>query len=207
MYFRSLKKARVLTLLSKYLLQYKKVCIPHVGTFEIVQQSPQLDVADKLILPPVYVTRHITTDDIPDHQSRFFASFGVEREKPGQELFLFGEQLKRRIQSAPFHWKGFGTLLYTSSELSFQPDEIRIEGLQPVSANKVLRENVQHNMLVGDQEMTSQQVTDVLTHVEQKRPWFIIVGWALFVIALIAILILLYLNNFQKSSTGLQTQW
>jgi predicted nucleic acid-binding Zn ribbon protein len=82
-----------------------------------------------------------------------------------------------------------------------------LEGLQPVPAQKVLRENVQHNMLVGDQEMTSQQVTDVLNRVESKRAWFMVLGWIVFILAVIAIIILLYMKKFQTTSTGLQLRW
>lgn len=197
----------MLTLLTKYLLRYKKVCIPNVGTFEIVMQSPQLDVADKIISSPTFITHHRGDDEIPDHQFHFFKKGGDEKENFLQELFLFGEKMKRHIQNSPFHWKGFGTLRYTSNELLFEPDEIRLEGLQPLPAQKVLRENVRHNMLVGDQEMTLQQVTEVLNKVEYKRPWFIIVGWILLTLAAIAIIIFLYLKNFQTTSTGLQTTW
>lgn len=197
----------MLTLVTKYLLQYKRVCIPNVGTFELVANSPQLNVADKLISSPAYLTRYFPGQEVTDHQYNFFASAGMEKERLMQELFLFGEKLKRKIQTSPFYWKGFGTLKCISSEVLFEPDEIVIEGLQPVPAQKVLRENVQHNMLVGDQEMTSQQVTEALTHVEYKRPWFIIAGWVLLIVATIAIIIFLYMNNFRTTSTGLQTTW
>ncbi|HWI91734.1 MAG TPA: hypothetical protein VNT20_10690 [Flavisolibacter sp.] len=197
----------MLTLLTKYLLRYKRVCIPNVGTFEIVMQSPQLDVADKRISPPTYITRHRIDDGVPDHQFRFLTNGRGERESLIEELSSFGEKLKRKIQKSPFHWKGFGTLRFSSNELLFEPDEIQLAGLQPVPAQKVLRENVQHNMLVGDQEMTSQQVTDVLKKVESKRPWFMVVGWIIFILAMISIIILLYMKQFQTTSTGLQLRW
>ena len=170
-------------------------------------QSPQLDVADKCISSPTYITLHRTDDRVPDHQFRFLTS-GIEKnESFMEELFSFGEKLKRKIQSSPFHWKGFGTLRFSSNELLFEPDKMELEGLQPVPAQKVLRENVQHNVLVGDQEMTSQQVTDVLNRVESKRPWFMVLGWIVFILAVIAIIILLYVKNFQTTSTGLQLRW
>jgi hypothetical protein len=206
-YFRSLKKARVLTVLTKYLIRYKRVCIPNVGTFEIVMQPPQLDVGGQRIAPPVFVTTHRPDDKVPDHQYRFFINEERETDSFRQELFSFGEKLKRHIQASPFHWKGLGTLRYASNELLFEPDEIRVDALQPLTAQKVLRQNVQHSMLVGDQEMTSQQVSEALSHVEYKRPWFIIAGWILLIIAALAILIFLYLKNFQPTSTGLQTTW
>ena len=168
-------------------------------------QSPQLDVADKRISSPVYITRHKTDDQVPDHQFQFFAGDNNQTENLRQELFSFGEKLRRQIENSPFYWKGFGLLRYASDEMLFEPDEIRLEALQPMSAERVLRKNVQHNVLVGDQEMTSGQVTEVLGKVEDKRPWTIIAGWILLAVAAIAIVIYLYIKDFQTTSTGLGT--
>lgn len=170
-------------------------------------QSPQLNVAEKLISSPAFIIRLGTYGEVSDHQFHFFASQGVESENLRQELFSFGERMKKRIQSSPFYWKGLGTLRYDSNEMLFEPDEMKLGSLQAVPAQKVLRENVQHQVLVGDQEMTSQQVTDVLNTVEYKRPWFIIAGWILLILAVVAIVIYLYMNNFETTSTGLKRLW
>jgi hypothetical protein len=170
-------------------------------------QSPQLDVADKLLSSPVFITQHKKDDEVPDHQFYFFTNEGIEKENFRHDLFSFGERLRTRIQNSPFRWNGFGTLRYESNEMRFEPDEINLEALQPVPAERVLRENVQHQVLVGDQEMTSEQVTEVLNTVEYKRPWFIIIGWILFILAVLAIIIYLYMNNFKTTSTGLKTLW
>ena len=202
-YFRSLKRVRVLALVTKYLLRYKRVAIPNVGTFEIVAHSPQLDVADKRLTSPVYQARHNQDDHVPEHQFHFFAKDGIDENKLRDELYSFGERLRRQVQNSPFHWKGLGTLKYTSSSVLFEPDEIVLDSLQAVTAEKVIRQNVQHNMLVGDREMNSQQVNEVLTRVEYKRPWFIIAGWTLLIVTVVAIVVYLYMHNFQTSSTGL----
>jgi hypothetical protein len=207
LYFRSLKRVKVLTLLSKYLLQYNRVCIPGIGTFEIVMLPSQLDVANKLISSPGYITRYKNEEDLSDHQLHFLSNESTRSENAGNELFSFGEKLKGRIQNSSFYWKGFGTLQYTSSEIVFEPDRKQLEAMQPVPAQKVLRENVQHSMLVGDQQMTSQQITEVLNPPKHKRPWAMIVGWILLALALIAIVLFLYSRHFQISSTGLQTSW
>lgn len=207
LYFRSLKSNRVLPLLTKYLIRYKRVCIPHVGTFEIVQQSPQLNVADKLIIPPSFKARYVEQDSVSEHQFNFFAASNEEKEKIKQDLFAFGERLKNKISRSSFYWNGLGTLHYKSNRVVFEPEEIQLSSLQPVPAEKVLRENVQHNVLVGDHEMTSDQVNEVLTKEEYKRPWFIIAGWIIFILAVIAIIIFLYLKNFQTASTGMQTSF
>lgn len=192
------------------MLQYKRVCIPHVGTFELVQQSAQLNIADKIFTPPFFTTKYSNEEKVTDHQFIFFASSEqTEEEKLKRELLLFGKKLKTKIQNAPFKWNGFGTLCYAEDELTFEPQPFSLTSLQLLPANKIMRENVQHSMLVGDQQMTSQQVTDALNkheHTEKKGYWFIIAGWTIFIIAVIVILILLYLNKFQITSTGLQTK-
>ena len=170
-------------------------------------QPPRLDVADKQISSPVYRTHYRREYEVSDHQLHFLVNESSEEEQSGRDLFSFGERLNGRIQNSPFYWKGFGTLRYTSSEIVFEPDEIRLEALQPVPAHKVLRENVQHQVLVGDQQMTSQQVTDVLSQTESKRSWVTIAGWIVLALAVTAILLYLYSKNFQTSSTGLQTTW
>jgi len=207
LYFRSLKSNKVLLLLTKYLIRHKRVCIPHVGTFEIVQQSPQLNVVDKLIIPPAFKARYIEQDAVPEHQFDFFASSKEEKEKIRQELFSFGEKLRNQINQSSFYWNGFGTLRYKSNRVIFEPEVIPLSSFQPVVAEKVLRENVQHNVLVGDQEMTSSQVNEALSKQEYKRPWFIIAGWIIFIVAVLAIIIFLYLKNFQTASTGMQSHF
>ncbi|MGZ3923674.1 MAG: hypothetical protein ACXVLT_01730 [Flavisolibacter sp.] len=193
----------MLTLVTKYLLRYKRVAIPNVGTFEIVARPPQLDVADKRLTSPVYLTRHNQDDHVPDHQFRYFATDGTNEGELRDALYSFGERLRKQVQTSPFHWKGLGTLRYASSTMMFEPDEIVLDSLQPISAEKVIRQNVQHSMLVGDREMNTQQVNEVLTRVEYKRPWFVILGWVLLIVSVVAIVIYLYVHNFETSSTGL----
>jgi len=165
--------------------------------------SPQLDVADKRISSPIYRIQHNSNEQIPDHQFLFFARDGIAQESLKHEFFSFGARMRRQIENSPFYWKGLGTLRYSSDEMLFEPDDIRLEALQPMTAERVLRKNVQHNVLVGDQEMTSQQLTKGLPTVEYKSSWFMIAGWILLGLAVIAIILYLYSKNFQTSSTGL----
>jgi hypothetical protein len=204
-YFRSLKRIKVIPILTKYLLQYKRVCIPHIGTFELVQQSPQLSIADKLFTPPFFTIRYLHQDAVPEHQFNFFSwSDPSRKEILKEELFNFGAELKSKIKDAPFQWNGFGTLRYASDGVIFEPHPIELDSLQRVPAEKVIRYNAEHSMLVGDQQMTRQQVTRVLHKKSSRWPSAIVLGWIIFVIALIAIIILLYLGKFQPAASGLR---
>ena len=63
-------------------------------------QSPQLHVADQRISSPVYVTMHKKEEQVSDHQFHFLTNGKGERESFMQELFSFGEKLKRKIQNS-----------------------------------------------------------------------------------------------------------
>jgi hypothetical protein len=203
LYFRSLKRTKVLALLTKYLLQYKRVSIPHIGTFEIVQQSPELHIADKLITAPVFTTKYVNNDQVTDHQFHFIEkSEQLDREK----LSSFGENLSKRIQKHPFCWNGFGTLRYDSSRFVFDPQCIELNSLSHVNASKVTRKNARHSMLVGYQQVTGELVTDVFNQpeVKKKTKLYMIVGWIVFFLAVAAIAVILYIGKFEVSATGLK---
>ena len=205
LYFRSLKRIKVLSIFTKYLVQYGRVCIPGVGNFELVCQSPQLDVADQLFRPPFYITRYNPQYNLSEHQSEYFASsIQAEKNETANEMILFGEKLKKRIEAAPFQWNGFGTLKSRSSEILFEAYQINLTSLNIIPARKVIRENAEHSMLVGDQQMTSRQVAEALNKTEPGRSVIMVIGWVIVVMGIIAILALLYLGGFQPSSSGLR---
>ena len=177
------------------------MCIPHIGTFELVQEAPRLDVADKVLRPPFYKTAFSEKDHVPEHQLQFFSSIGNHLKK---ELVSFGQRLRTRVQDAPVVLQGFGKLRYSSHSIVFEPEIIELAALQPVPAQKVIRENVQHNVLVGDREMSSQQVSDFLGQTFRKKPLFMIIGWSLLLLALTAIFFILYKDGFRIGSSGLR---
>src|SRR5215213_9525097 len=194
-YFRSLKRIKVLASLTKYLVQYKRVSIPHVGTFEIVQESPKLHIGDKTITAPMFITKYVNNDRVPDHQFHFIACCEkTEKEKLQEELSQFGKKLKNRIENSPFCWKGFGTLRYASSQVVFDPQSLEFDSLKFIPAQKVMRQNVQHSVLVGDQQMTSHQVTNTLSKPGKRMPLYMIIGWILFILAVIAIILFLFFS-------------
>lgn len=193
--------------MTKYLILYKKVCIPHIGTFEVIQQPPQLNVADKLVYPPSFQTNFSTEDFIPEYQYDFLASAEIEKEKIRKELFLFGEKLRNRIFQSPFYWKGFGTLRSNAGEIVFEAEKMETLSLQNIAAQKVLRENVQHRILVGDREISSQQINEGVNEIRTAIPWFIITGWAILIFTVIVIFLILYFKNFHGTATGLQTMF
>lgn len=193
----------MLTLLTKYLVQYKRVSIPHIGTFEIVQHSPELVIADKKITAPVFITKYIHNDQVPDHQVHFIQN---NEQVAREELSSFGENLSKSIQKHPFCWNGFGTLRYDSSRFVFDPESIELNSLSHITAAKVIRKNARHTKLVGDLEMTGDHITQVFNQpgVKKHRELYMVLGWIVFFLALIATAYILFLGRFEVSASGLR---
>ena len=193
----------MLSILTDYLLRYKTVCIPNIGTFEIVQQSPLLNFAEKICLPPAFSTEYKDQQQLSDHQiNTIAATHKLTSEQLRNQLIEFGKQLRTHIAKQPFYWKGFGTLRCTSDTVIFVPAPIDINSLKPVTADKVMRGTADHSMVIGDKEMTFQQATDALQIPVTKKHYPLWIGWIVVALALIAILVILYLGNFEPSSAG-----
>ena len=129
LYFRLPKRINVLPILTKYLIQYRRVCIPHIGTFEIVQQSPQLRVADQMMTAPLFRTSFSSLNAVPEHQFSCMELDPAQEAQYKSELFSFGQHLRQKIQQEPFQWNGFGTLRVNANELVFDPELIVLDSL------------------------------------------------------------------------------
>lgn len=185
-------------------MQFQRVSIPSVGTIKLVQQPATLDIASKLIHPPIYAVAFSDDDAVSEHQLNYFQS-ELHADVEGTHYFLsnLGQELKQRIQADGYEWKGIGRLEYNNNAVLFHPHNI-VSGLQPVAADRVLREHVQHSVLVGDHVVLSDANTDVFATETSKRNYPVIIGWALAIIAVLFILFYLFQNNFSVTSSGLQ---
>lgn len=195
----------LLNLLTKYLLQNKRVSLPSVGTIRLVHQPPQLDVANKVILPPSFVPELVRDETVSGHQVAFLsAALQKEKEEVLMLLQQVGEDLKARIKNEGFHWAGIGLIRDTSIE-----SRLVLPALKPVPAERVLRHDATHRVLVGDQEVTAAQTTllkeEVETVAEKERSVFIIIGWVLLVLSILFIVFILYRGRFRFGSTGSQS--
>lgn len=189
--------------LATYLSQYKQVAIPGVGSFELVQQPATLDVASKLIKPPLYLPRFSDRDSVREHQLDYLAlDLNSNKDSVRTQLEEFGRELKKKIQHGALLWKGIGKLFSEDAKMVFQPDEIEIDGLQWMPAEKVLRKNVQHTVLRGEQEVLSASFYEEEKTVGKRRSLVKLIGWIVVALAVIFIIVYLYRNSFNTSASG-----
>lgn len=188
--------------LTKYLVQYNNVSIPEIGSFKLLQQPARLDVAEKLVYPPSYSLLHDHNDHVGYHQSQHLFEFNNDGAGSDQ-LIQFGKGFRKSLTLNKFSWSGMG--VFENGEIgpiSFQPNEILIDGLQPIVANKVLRENVQHTVLVGENEVLKGGILDEIVAPANRKKVAVIAGWILAALAAAFIIFYLYNQGFQSPASG-----
>lgn len=187
--------------LTIYLFQYKKVCLPHVGTLQLLQQPAQLNVAEKQIEPPSYRIEIVDDEIVPAHQLSFLNGFvQKDTEAVANDLRLFGETVRQKMREGGFEWEGIGVLQKGINQVP-----LRLDALQPVTAERVIRQEASHAVLVGDRETTSAQLADEKAEalkLERKGFPYVLVGWLLLVLAILFIAVWLFFGKFKTGSTG-----
>jgi hypothetical protein len=194
----------VLTTLAAYLLEYKKVVIPGIGTFEMHQQSATLNYADRLILPPVREIRFYAKGEIEEAQLQYLSRVTAsDTEAIRLQLAQLGEDLGDKINQSSFDWKGIGQLEKRGADIVFNSTFQNNQA--PVTANKVIHENASHAVTIGDQEMQSHAASEMLlANEEPNNKSYAWIVWVLIGLALLAIGYLLYTKKFNPLASGLQ---
>jgi hypothetical protein len=163
-------------------------------------------VANKQILPPHYTIRFSEEGWLTRHQLYYFGTqLHFDETATRNSLEDIGSQLKNGIQQAPLTWRSIGTFRYIDDKIEFEP-EVLPPLLQPVAAERVLREGVQHNVLVGDTVVRSDGTAQLAAEDESHWNWSRIVGWAAVILSVFFIIFYLYLNQFQPTASGLHKQ-
>ncbi|HEX6334200.1 MAG TPA: hypothetical protein VFZ78_08225 [Flavisolibacter sp.] len=192
----------MLPILTKYLLAHKQVVIPFVGRIELLQHAPVLDVAEKQVIPFRYEPRLTVDDTISSHQLAFLDLFRISE----KSLSDFGRRFSDSVKNRGFRWRGIGSFSWQGHAMVMEPEMSSLAGWQPVPAQKVLRANVMHQHLVGDRELTSGQVTDMLQKKSERKRLDIIIGWSALAVLAGALIFVLARDRFAPQSSGLRTK-
>lgn len=192
--------------INSYLLQFKRVALPGIGTLELKALPAQLDVADQLLHAPYYETSFSTEDEVSVHQAEYFAVLLNKDFAAVQDEFKrLAHSLQKKIEQGPFAWRGIGQFQYRDHSLVFEPLQTNETYFAPVRAHKVVRENVQHEVLVGDHMMLSGGDAEPLFE-EPRRPYTIKIAWVLTILAILFIVYYLYRDQFSPSASGIQSE-
>lgn len=202
----------MIDVLNNYLAQFNKISIPGLGTIYLERIPAQSDFINKQLIPPSYRYRFDKYFDIPDKE--FFSFFAASKEIPDYEAIRqyneWAQQFRDSITTnQAVEWKEVGKLYRDpSGEVVFESYGAVQSYLSPVQALRVIRSNAEHTMIVGDREMSTKEMTELLgeppvvKHVE-KESW-LVYALILAAIACVVIFFHFYKHGLTPASFGNQ---
>jgi hypothetical protein len=194
-------------ILNSYLIQHKSICIPGLGTIYLEKIPAINDFSNRQLLPPSYKYRFDKYFDAPDKEFfSFLASNQSIAEYEAIKLYNeFAYDLRDRIRKEErFEWPQVGLLMRDATgDIQFKSELIQPNFVRPVPANRVIRQDARHAILVGDQELTTDHMSELLSEevYVEKESWWI---YALIVLAVALVILFFYLyqNNWDFSAIG-----
>ena len=184
--------------LQSYLHQHKSLSIPGIGTIYIERTPARSDFTNKQILPPGYHYRFDRFFDTPDKQ--FFSFLARKKNMADYEAMRWynewAHELSTRLRTgSTFTWEGIGVIRKSDAgDILFETFAPIDAFLSPIPANRIVRSNSSHTMLVGDREFTNLEMSGYLNdadkHQPRKKPWAI---YAFIFGALLLIVLFLYM--------------
>ena len=169
------------------IFQNKTCKLPGIGTLMMVSNPALTDFANAQILAPVESIEFVPEED---------------GEKVFNEFSAMSELLKSKLdENGSVFLKGIGTLTRNKAgEINFEALAIDPIFFQPVSTERVIRENTEHSLLVGDQQTTNIQMTEFFNEKPLlKARWKI---WAIVLGAIGISLLMFYLYRHGGNSLG-----
>ena len=168
------------TILNRYLFLHKSIPIPGLGTICMESQAATIDASTRTIHPPVYRFRFDKFSDSPDKD--LFAYLSAQQKISDYEALRqyndFAYSLRDRLnyfREAP--WEGLGILKKDDmGDIHFESSILNPSFLQPVPAEKVVRTNAKHMLLVGDRERSSREMSDWFAEepIHGNRLWWLV---------------------------------
>jgi hypothetical protein len=167
-------------ILNRYLFLHKSIPIPGLGTICMESQAAAIDASTRTIHPPVYRFRFDKFSDSPDKD--LFAYLSAQQKISDYEALRqyndFAYSLRDRLnyfREAP--WEGLGILKKDDmGDIHFESSILNPSFLQPVPAEKVVRTNAKHMLLVGDRERSNREMSDWFAEepIHGNRLWWLV---------------------------------
>jgi hypothetical protein len=193
------------SLLFSYLIQKKSMTVPGFGSFFVERLPAKNDFASKQFLPPSYSVAFDPEQlNVPDHQLEFLAfRTGKTAEQVKDQLSAWGQKLAARIQnSTKLTWPSLGDFTVgAEGNILYSPVALPAVG-NPVGFTHVLRENIEHSLQVGEEEMSN---TEMELFLEEQRDAHKTDTWRSASVILLILIILLLGYRFTLGSFDLKS--
>ena len=183
-------------LIASYLFQNKTCPLPELGSLSVTTTGARVDFSNNVIIPPVSSIQFTPGETDTAPLLTWLANkMNTDKKEASSALNSFCGQLKNNPRT---NLEGVGNFVVDSNgEINFVPIELPGAFAQPVTAERVIRLDAKHEMLVGDKQTTNIAMTEYLNEESPKKDrWWI---WATVLGAIALSLICLYATDKNAS--------
>jgi hypothetical protein len=175
--------------LYQYLVLHKQLNIPGIGTFLVERKPADIDFVGKIVNPPAYSVALHHGNATPSKKIFSWLSdvFNISERDALSRFNDFAFELRDKVMAGEkLLWSGVGTLSKgLAGEIRFDASLKAMSIGEPVPASKVIRENAEHTVRVGEDRKTSTEMIEWLSPAEEKKShWWaaaLIIGLLAFV--------------------------
>jgi hypothetical protein len=166
--------------LYRFLIKYKKLDLPGIGAIALRLQPSISEFTDRHFSPPGYFFTLEKEDEIPRGKlfSWLASHFSVTDSEAVIQFNEFIFDLTRKLKEGKeIHWQKVGSFQKElTGEIKFTSVKEELHWLENVPGQKIIRNNVEHRMLVGEVEKTSTEMNKLLNSIvneEKKYHWWV----------------------------------
>ncbi|MFT3677369.1 MAG: hypothetical protein QM781_15840 [Chitinophagaceae bacterium] len=194
--------------LQQYFLQNRQLYLPGIGLLRLEQAAAELDFGNKQIVAPRQSIRlHAGVQQPERRLFSWLAGVLLVTERDAVirfNDFVYG--LKERIQKGEkLNWPGVGIFSKgLAGEIRFETAVMDQPLGQPVSAQKVMRENSAHLVRVGEEERTAAEMKEWLQAEPERKSWWLTIGIILVILLFIFIGYYFSVHGVNTRSAGNQ---
>jgi hypothetical protein len=182
-----------------FLLKNQEIAIPGIGTVVLETKPATADFASRYFLPPLYQFsfRPAAATVSKQMYASLAATTGISERDAVMKLNDLAFEWKKILESGrEVEWEKVGHFKKVlGGEIRFEPHPPATEFMKGVHAEKMIRQNAEHTMLVGEQEMTSTAMTDMLSlePAVKSHPWW---AWPLAILILLCLFLGWYFSEY-----------
>lgn len=157
----------------KILLEFfsvnKKISVPEVGTLSIENTAAEDNFGNKTIIPAKPVINFYAKED--SIATTLFEKFAQNNyNKSIEELTKFYKAIAYTLQKEKqLNIDGLGILTKEEDKISFRQSFSAEQYFPSISVEKVIRQDAEHTLTVGEHQKTSSQMREVLAKNESKN--------------------------------------
>ncbi|MEI9810461.1 MAG: hypothetical protein WDO16_22760 [Bacteroidota bacterium] len=184
--------------LYEYLILHKQLNVPGIGTFLLERKPSETEFTQKQINPSAFTITLQQNNAVPAKKlfNWLADKFNISYHEAIIKLNGFAYDLKNQVLSGnKVLWNEVGTLSKgISGEIKFEPALKDHCFDRSVSAVRVIRENAVHTVRVGEQQKTSEEMTEWLNPAQEQKSYW----WTFALIAGIVLVIIMGIYFSQK---------